>query len=90
MSLFLTSSFSEEEIRTSVFQMEHNKASGLDGFPAEFYQCFWDMIKADLVQLFNQPHAENLDIARLNFGEIILLPKIRRLVIFNNIDRFAF
>ena len=74
---FLTSPFSEEEIRTVVFQMEHNKAPGPDGFPAEFYQCFWDMIKADLVQLFNQLHAENLDIARLNFGEIILLPKTK-------------
>ena len=57
--------------------MEHNKAPGPDGFPAEFYQCFWDVIKADLVQLFNQLHAENLDIARLNFGEIILLPKTK-------------
>ena len=74
---FLTSPFSEEEIRTAVFQMEHNKAPGPDGFPAEFYQCFWDVIKADLVQLFNQLHSEDLDISRLNFGEIILLPKIK-------------
>uniref|UniRef100_A0A452XBV2 Reverse transcriptase domain-containing protein n=2 Tax=Aegilops tauschii subsp. strangulata TaxID=200361 RepID=A0A452XBV2_AEGTS len=44
--------------------MEHNKAPGLDGFSAEFYQCFWDVIKADLVQLFNQLHSEDLDIAR--------------------------
>ena len=74
---FLTSPFSEEEVRATVFQMEHNKAPGPDGFPAEFYQCFWDMIKADLVQLFNQLHAENLHIACLNFGEIILLPKTK-------------
>ena len=51
---FLTSPFSEEEIWTAVFQMEHNKAPGPDGFPAEFYQSFWDMIKSDLVQLFNE------------------------------------
>lgn len=74
---FLTSPFSEKEIRTAVFQMEHNKAPGPDGFPAKFYQCFWDMIKADLFQLFNQLHGENLDITRLNFGEIILLPKTK-------------
>jgi hypothetical protein len=30
--------FSEEEVREAVFQMEHNKASDLDGFPTEFYQ----------------------------------------------------
>ena len=32
----LTASFSEEEISKAVFQMEHNKAPGPDGFPAEF------------------------------------------------------
>lgn len=33
-----------EEIKTVVFQMKHNKAPGPDGFPAEFYQHFWDVI----------------------------------------------
>ena len=33
----LTTPFSEEEVRAAVFQMEHNKAPGPDGFPAEFY-----------------------------------------------------
>ncbi|XP_073367868.1 uncharacterized protein [Aegilops tauschii subsp. strangulata] len=36
----LTAPFSEEEVRVAVFQMEHNKAPGPDGFPAEFYQNF--------------------------------------------------
>ena len=34
---FLTSPFSEDEVKKAVFQMEHNKAPGPDGFPAEFY-----------------------------------------------------
>ena len=33
----LTAPFSEEEVRAAVFQMEHNKAPGPDGFPAKFY-----------------------------------------------------
>jgi hypothetical protein len=33
----LTAPYSEEEVKKAVFQMEHNKASGTDGFPAEFY-----------------------------------------------------
>ena len=37
---FLTAPYSEEEIKKAVFQMEHNKAPGPDGFPAEFYQTF--------------------------------------------------
>jgi hypothetical protein len=38
----LSAPFTEEEIRKSVFQMEHNKALGPDGFPAELYQKFWE------------------------------------------------
>ena len=33
----LTAPFSEEEVKMVVFDMEHNKAPGLDGFPAKFY-----------------------------------------------------
>jgi hypothetical protein len=33
----LTAPYSEEEVKKAVFQMEHNKAPGPDGFPAEFY-----------------------------------------------------
>ena len=34
----LTSEFNMSEVRNAVFQMEHNKAPGPDGFQAEFYQ----------------------------------------------------
>ncbi|KAM0896124.1 hypothetical protein ACQ4PT_023387 [Festuca glaucescens] len=73
---FLTSTYSEEEVRKAVFQMEHNKAPGPDGFPAEFYQSFWDVIKIDLLALFADLHDGHLELFRLNFGEIILLPKV--------------
>jgi hypothetical protein len=36
----LPCAFSEVEIKEAIFQMEKNKAPGLDGFPAEFYQYF--------------------------------------------------
>ena len=36
----LVAPFSEEEIRSTVFDMEHNKAPGPNRFPAEFYQFF--------------------------------------------------
>lgn len=34
---FFTSPFTMEELKKAVFSMEHNKAMGSDGFPAEFY-----------------------------------------------------
>jgi hypothetical protein len=36
----LTSPFTEKEVHEAISQMEHNKAPGPDGFPAEFYQKF--------------------------------------------------
>ena len=57
--------------------MEHNKAPGPDGFPAEFYQNFWDIIKDDLLKLFNDLQSGQLELFKLNLGEIILLPKVK-------------
>jgi hypothetical protein len=56
-------------------QMEKNKASGPDGFPAEFYQKFWDVIKTDLMAMFAAFQEGDLPLFHLNFGTIILLPK---------------
>jgi len=36
----LVEKFTEEEVKNVIFQMEHNKAPGPDGFPPEFYQVF--------------------------------------------------
>ena len=36
----LTQKFSEVEVKEAIFQMEHNKAPGPNGFPTEFYQVF--------------------------------------------------
>ena len=52
----LTAEFSEQEVKEAIFQMEHNKAPGPDGFPAEFYQVFWEVIKGDLLPLFADFH----------------------------------
>jgi NifB/MoaA-like Fe-S oxidoreductase len=33
----LTAEFAEAKVKASIFQMEHNKAPGPNGFPAKFY-----------------------------------------------------
>ena len=55
--------------------MEHNKAPGPDGLPAEFYQVFWETIKDDLLAMFVDFQNENLPLHSLNFGIITLLSK---------------
>uniref|UniRef100_A0A0A9C160 Uncharacterized protein n=1 Tax=Arundo donax TaxID=35708 RepID=A0A0A9C160_ARUDO len=68
--------FSESKIKDALFQMERNKITGPDSIPIEFYQTCWDIIKEDIVQLFNDFHDGELDISRLNYDIITLLPKI--------------
>ena len=40
--------FSLKKIHKIVLYMNHNKSLGPDGFPIEFYQRFWELIKWDL------------------------------------------
>lgn len=68
--------FTESEIKDALFQMEHNKAAGLDKIPIEFYQNCWDIIKNDIIELFADFHQGKLDVSRLNYGIITLLPKV--------------
>jgi hypothetical protein len=56
-------------------QMELNKSPGPDGFPAEFFQNFWAIIKEDLMEMFSSFHKGELPLFHLNFGTIILLPQ---------------
>ena len=72
----LISPFTESKVRDVVFQMEHNKALGSNGFPVEFYQVFWEVIKDDLLPLFVELHSEALDLYNQNFGVITLIPKV--------------
>jgi hypothetical protein len=48
----LVENFLEAEVKHALFQLEHNKSPGPDGFSAEFYQVFWDVIKGDMMALF--------------------------------------
>lgn len=66
--------FSEKEIKEALFQMEHNKA-GSDSIPIEFYQANWEIVKEDILELFNDFHQGKLDVSRLNYGSSTLLPK---------------
>ena len=71
----LMAPFNEEEVKTAVLDMEHNKAPGPDGFPAEFYQFLGDC-EARFNEPFYEFHVRRLPIHSLNFGVITLLPKV--------------
>jgi mannosylglycoprotein endo-beta-mannosidase len=71
----LTPPFSKEEVFVMISQIEYNKTPEPNGFPMEFYQKNWMVIKDDLLVLFNQFTNGDLPLYKLNFGVITLLPK---------------
>ena len=64
--------------------MKHNSAPGPDGFPAELFQNFWDLIQMDILNLFKDFYVGNLNIERLNYGMVTLLPKVDNAVDMKN------
>jgi hypothetical protein len=80
----LTAPFTINEIKKVVFEMKHNSAPCPDGFPVEFFQNFWELIQMDVWNLFKDFYDGNLDIERLNYGMVTLLPKVDNAVDMKN------
>ncbi|KAJ4772981.1 LINE-1 reverse transcriptase, partial [Rhynchospora pubera] len=71
----LAERFSEFEIKKAVMGLANNKASGPDGLPNEFCKFNWDLVKQDLLALFNSLHNGTLDLTAANRANIVLLRK---------------
>lgn len=68
--------FSLDEVRKAVFDMDGEKSPGPDGFHVCFFQKFWEVLKDDIMLLFEEFYVGQLDIERLNYTYIVLLLKI--------------
>lgn len=64
-----------EEVKQAIFNCYSDGAPGPDGISFMFYQKFWDIVKKDLLAMFNDFHQGRLDLHRLNFAMITLIPK---------------
>jgi len=72
----LEAPFTENEVREAVFSSYAEGAPGPDGLSFLFYQKFWNLIKADLIDMFNDFFKGDLDLSRLNFSLVTLIPKV--------------
>jgi hypothetical protein len=77
--------FVVEEVKGAIMDMKVNSAPGPNGFSPIFFQKFWGTIKGEIMGMFQDFWTGNLDIKRLNFGVITLIPKVREA---NNIKQY--
>ena len=67
--------FSEEQVRTTLFDLNGDKAPGPDGFTTVFWQENWDVVKVDIMKLFKEFHDKGSFVKSLNSTFIVLIPK---------------
>ena len=66
--------FEENEVRTAVEKCEGDKAPGPDGFTMEIFKRGWDIIKEDLIGVFNEFFENGIVNACTNSTYICLMP----------------
>jgi len=76
-SSYFIKSFSLEEIREVVMNMKENSAPGPNRYGVVFFKNCWEILKGDIINMFKDFHEGLLDIKRLNYGVITLVPKLK-------------
>jgi hypothetical protein len=76
MNSRLLQRFTEDEVRRALFQMHPLKSPGPDGFPAVFYQKYWNIVGRDVCQaVLSYLNGGTFDV-NLNVTNIVLIPKV--------------
>jgi hypothetical protein len=77
--------FTMEEAKRALKEMRTETAPGSDGFPVVFCKKFWGVIKWWVMQMLEHFYYGKLNLSRLNYEIIVLVPKISEVV---NIKQF--
>ncbi|KAE8776575.1 hypothetical protein D1007_50757 [Hordeum vulgare] len=72
----LTLPFSLEEVGQAVASMKACSAPGPDGLLVVFFQRFWETVRPTIMPMFHEFYIGTLDLGRLNYGVIALIPKV--------------
>ena len=72
----LVAPFSEEEVLATIKGMNSSSAPGPDGLPVSFFKAFWQTIKPEIMALFDEFFLGTMDLGRLNYGVVTLIPKV--------------
>ena len=67
------------EISKAVYELNNDKAPGIDGLPVEIYKVFWLKLKDPLIKALNWAYTENNELHKsAREGVISLIPKPNR------------
>ncbi|KAK1686874.1 hypothetical protein QYE76_047722 [Lolium multiflorum] len=69
--------FTPDELDEVLAGMKPDSAPGPDGLPVLFFKKFWDILRGPILRILNDFALGRVDIARLNFGVISLIPKVQ-------------
>lgn len=71
----LEAEFSEEEILNGLPTYDGDKAPGPDSFNLKFLQEYWNVVKQDILDFFNDFHINSSFVKSLNSTFLVLIPK---------------
>ena len=56
----LNAKIAEQEVLKAFKAMPNNKSPGKNGFTKKFFVYFWDLLKADFIDMLNEVEKSNL------------------------------
>ncbi|KAK1284157.1 hypothetical protein QJS10_CPB21g01155 [Acorus calamus] len=71
----LEARFTEKEVKEVIFGAEVDKAPGPDGFGLQFFQEFWEAVKDDIMEMFDDFFSSLSGIGSINATFLALIPK---------------
>ncbi|KAK1694221.1 hypothetical protein QYE76_010918 [Lolium multiflorum] len=72
----LACTFCESELEAIIKEMKTDTVPGPNGFPVAFFKRFWPQVKLGILHILNDFVLGRIDIVRLNFGILSLIPKV--------------
>jgi mannosylglycoprotein endo-beta-mannosidase len=68
--------FTDRDLDEVLAQTKTETAPGPDGLPVAFFKSFWNLVRPLILGILNDFTLGRVDISRLNFGVLSLLPKV--------------
>ena len=75
LSSWIERPFSVDEVKDAVFECDGSKAPGPDGYSMAVFQSHWDIVKHDIMKVFEEFHQSGIINGITNETHICLIPK---------------